>query len=72
MGIAQCLAQEGFDLALCGARAEAAAVAAVVDDLPGLGGEVLYVQADVGDAAARQRLVEAVRQRFGRLARAGQ
>ena len=31
------------------------------------GCEVLYVQADVGDGSARQRLIEAVKSRFGRL-----
>ncbi len=66
LGIAQCLAREGFDLALCGTRGSAD-VAAVVDVLRAIGPDVLYVQADVGDAAARQRLVEAVKERFGRL-----
>ena len=31
------------------------------------GGAVLYVQADISDGQARQRLVEAARERFGRL-----
>lgn len=66
LGIAQCLAREGFDLALGGVR-DKAAVAAVVDGLRTAGADVLYVQADVGDAAARGRLVEAVKSRFGRL-----
>ena len=66
MGIAQCLAHEGFDLALCGTR-KAADVAAIIDDLLTRAAEVLYVQADVGDATARQRLVDAVLARFGRL-----
>jgi NAD(P)-dependent dehydrogenase (short-subunit alcohol dehydrogenase family) len=66
LGIAQCLARDGFDLALCGVR-DTAAVAAVVDDLRAAGAEVLYVQADVGAAADRRRLVDAVRNRFGRL-----
>ena len=65
-GIAEVLAREGFDLALCGQRDEAA-VQEAVDALRGLGPEVLYVQADVSDAAARSRLVAAVRERFGRL-----
>ena len=66
LGIAQCLAREGFDLALCGTRA-AAEVAVTVDALRTIGPEVLYVQADVSDAAARQRLVEAVKARYRRL-----
>ena len=59
LGIARCLAGDGYDLALCGTR-EAAAVAEVVDSLRALGAEVVYCRADVGDAAARARLVEAV------------
>ncbi len=66
LGIAQCLAREGFDLALCGTRPEAE-VAAVVDALRTQGPDVLYVQADVGETAARQRLDEEVKARFGRL-----
>jgi NAD(P)-dependent dehydrogenase (short-subunit alcohol dehydrogenase family) len=65
-GIAQCLGREGFDLAICGVR-EAAAASEALEKLRGAGAEVLYAQADVGDAAARARLVEAVRERFGRL-----
>ena len=66
LGIAQRLAADGFDLALCGMREEAA-VAAVVSGLRTAGADVLYVQADVGDAAARERLVQAVKRNYGRL-----
>ncbi len=66
LGIAQCLAREGLDLALCGRREEAAAAESLAT-LRGLGAEVLYVQADVGDPQARQRLLAATEQRFGRL-----
>lgn len=66
LGIASALAREGLDLAVCGVRDEAAA-AASVRDLQSTGAQVLYVQADVGDRAARTRLVDAVRTRFGRL-----
>ena len=65
-GIAQCLAREGLDLAICGMREEAAAAESLAV-FRGLGAEVLYVRADVGDAQARQRLVAAVTQHFGRL-----
>lgn len=65
-GIAQCLAREKLDLALCGVR-DQAAVAAEVHGLRTSGADILYVQADVGDAVARRRLVEAVKSRFGRL-----
>jgi NAD(P)-dependent dehydrogenase (short-subunit alcohol dehydrogenase family) len=66
LGVAQCLAREGFDLALCGTRAEAE-VQAVVDSLREQGTEVVYIQADIAEGTARQTLVEAVKTRFGRL-----
>ncbi|MGB6431421.1 MAG: 3-ketoacyl-ACP reductase [Candidatus Acidiferrales bacterium] len=65
-GIAQCLAREGFDLALCGLR-DSAAVSEPVAKLRGAGARVLYVQADVGDADARVRLLAEVREDFERL-----
>ncbi|MGA2255713.1 MAG: 3-ketoacyl-ACP reductase [Thermoguttaceae bacterium] len=64
LGISQCLAREGIDLAVCGVREEPAA-AESLEILRKLGAEVLYVQADVGDAQARRRLVTAVEQHFG-------
>ena len=66
LGIAQCLAREGLDLAVCGMREEAAAAESLAT-LRGLGADVLYVQADVGDPQARQRLVAGVQRHFGRL-----
>lgn len=65
LGISRRLAQEGFDLAVCGTRAEAD-----VDELAGLraaGGQVVYVRADVGSAGDRERLVREVGERFGSL-----
>jgi len=66
LGIAKCLAVENMNLAICGMR-EASAVADSVKSLELLGAEVLYVQADVGDAAARMRLLATVKSHFGRL-----
>jgi NAD(P)-dependent dehydrogenase (short-subunit alcohol dehydrogenase family) len=65
-GISQSLAREGFDLALCGRRDESA-VREPLDALRTLGAEVLYVSADMGDRADRDRLIESVRGAFGRL-----
>jgi len=65
-GISLGLARDGCDLAVCGVRDEMAAAPAR-DALRAAGAEVLYVQADVADATARQRLVDTVRERFGRL-----
>jgi NAD(P)-dependent dehydrogenase (short-subunit alcohol dehydrogenase family) len=65
-GVAQCLARDGFDLAICGLRDKSAAAEALAA-LRKLGADVLYVPADVSDAAARHRLIDAVKQRFSRL-----
>jgi 3-oxoacyl-[acyl-carrier protein] reductase len=65
-GIAQSLAHDRFDLAVCGLREESD-VAEALATLRKLGSDVLYVPADVSDAAARRRLLAAVKQHFGRL-----
>src|ERR1700690_338513 len=65
-GCAEALAREGWKLAVCGVRAEADARDAL-QALRGAAGEVLYVQADIGDDDAPSRLISAVRTRFGRL-----
>lgn len=66
LGIAESLAAEGYNLAICGLREEA-----LVEDslaqLRQLGAEVLYCRADVADADARRQMLAAVRQRFDRL-----
>jgi NAD(P)-dependent dehydrogenase (short-subunit alcohol dehydrogenase family) len=66
LAISQALAREGLDLAVCGMRDERAATEAL-ERLRALGAEVLYVQADVSNTAVRERLLSAVRDRFGRL-----
>jgi 3-oxoacyl-[acyl-carrier protein] reductase len=66
LGCAEALAREGWSLALCGRRREEEAEPAL-RGLRGLGGEVLYLQVDVGDDDAPQRLVGAVASRFARL-----
>jgi NAD(P)-dependent dehydrogenase (short-subunit alcohol dehydrogenase family) len=65
-GCAQALAREGWDLAVCGVRSEQEARESL-DELRGLGAQVLYVKADIGDDGSPPLLVEAVRSRFGRL-----
>ncbi len=64
--MARSLAAEGWSLALNGVRAEAE-VAEVLEDLREEGAEVLYCAGDVSVAADRQRMLDAVRDRFGRL-----
>ncbi len=66
LGVALKLAADGFNLAIAGTAAEGEAAEAMAQ-LASAGVDVLYVQADVAVAADRQRLVEAVRRRFGRL-----
>lgn len=52
-GIAEALLREGLEVAICGTRPTC--------DWP----EVFYCQCDVGDAAARARLLATIRQQFG-------
>jgi NAD(P)-dependent dehydrogenase (short-subunit alcohol dehydrogenase family) len=66
LGVARALAREKFDLALCGVR-DSLAAAPALDELRQLGADVLYVQADISETAARGKLLEAVREKFGRL-----
>jgi 3-oxoacyl-[acyl-carrier protein] reductase len=66
LGIATALAREGWDLALCGTRAEAA-VAATIDELRQHGAAVHYETADLSSREARTRLVHALRERYGAL-----
>ncbi len=70
LGIARCLALEGFSLALNGMRAETD----VTETLKALeklrndeSADVLYCRGDVSVPEDRQRMVQMVRERFGRL-----
>src|ERR1017187_7283912 len=65
-GVAQALARDGFNLAVCGVRHESAAADALAA-LRQLGAEVLYCQCDVVDRDARARMMAAVQRRFGGL-----
>jgi len=65
-GIADDLAHEGFDLAVCGRREEEA-TAEALQSLRRHGRQVVYCRCDVADRAARESLVRSVRDRFGRL-----
>jgi 3-oxoacyl-[acyl-carrier protein] reductase len=66
LGIAQALAAEGWDLALCGQRS-ASDVADVVRSLGESGGSVAYWRADVGSPADRAAFLDQVMTRFGDL-----
>ena len=65
-GVAEALARESFDLAVCGVRDESA-VAQPLAALRAMGSDVLYCQADVAGVTDRQRMLDAVKARFGRL-----
>jgi NAD(P)-dependent dehydrogenase (short-subunit alcohol dehydrogenase family) len=66
LGITRRLAEAGFQLAINGRRTEAD-VAATLAELRKSGADVFYCRADVADAKDRRNLLDAVRQRFGRL-----
>ncbi|HTL43486.1 MAG TPA: 3-ketoacyl-ACP reductase [Vicinamibacterales bacterium] len=64
LGIARALADQRWNLALCGRRPDAE-VAAVLDDLRQTGSEIGYHRADLADDDDRARLVGQVRERWG-------
>lgn len=66
LGIAQSLAEDGFDLAINGVR-EAAHVADALDSLKKRGVEVHYCRGDVSVTTDRQAIIDSVRAKFGRL-----
>jgi NAD(P)-dependent dehydrogenase (short-subunit alcohol dehydrogenase family) len=66
LGIAQCLAKDGCDIAVCDVHEEAV-VAEAMDGLRKLGATVLYCRADVTDPAARSHMLAEIRAKFGRL-----
>jgi NAD(P)-dependent dehydrogenase (short-subunit alcohol dehydrogenase family) len=66
LGIAKCLAAEGWHLAINGVRDESA-VSEVLAELKSAGVDITYCQGDISDTESRQRMVQAVQDRFGRL-----
>ena len=65
-GISETLAHEGFDLVLCGRRAEEQ-VAEPLEALRATGRDVRYVSCDIADGEDRGRLLQETRDHFGRL-----
>jgi NAD(P)-dependent dehydrogenase (short-subunit alcohol dehydrogenase family) len=65
-GIADALAAAGFNLAVNGVR-DSERAAEAISALERLGAEVLYCRGDVSSADDRKAVVDAVRERFGRL-----
>jgi len=66
LGIAIELAKAGFDLAINGIRDESL-VKPVLEELTNCGVKVAYFQGDVSKTSDRLRMVEAVRNRFGKI-----
>ncbi|MEM9832374.1 MAG: 3-ketoacyl-ACP reductase [Bacteroidota bacterium] len=65
-GIAQALAKERFDVAINGMRPEEA-VTDVIDQLKQQGGDAIYCQGNIADIEARQRMLQQIRDHYGRL-----
>ncbi|MCC5939448.1 MAG: 3-ketoacyl-ACP reductase [Lunatimonas sp.] len=66
LGIAKCLAKDGFDLAINGMRAEEDTKDSL-NALRELGADVLYCRGDVGDQTQRADILGKIRTHFGRL-----
>ncbi len=66
LGIARCLAREGCALALNGVR-EQSEVEPVLTALAADGAEAIYCQGDVASAEDRSRMIQQVRDHYGRL-----
>lgn len=66
LGIAQHLAQNGFNLAINGVRDEQS-VEEVLEFLRILGAEVIYCQGDIASKEARTQMLDKIKTHFGRL-----
>ena len=65
-GIAECLAKEGFDLAINGVREESD-VQESLELLRFFGTQVIYCQGDIAHRESRKSIINKVRSEFGRL-----
>ena len=66
LGIAQSLAQEGYDLALNGMRSREQ-VEAVLESLKTKNNKVIYCQGNIGLAEDRTRIIEEIKTQLGSL-----
>lgn len=66
LGIAQELANKGFDLAINGVRPESA-LGNVLVSLGAQGADVIYCQGDLASSEDRKKIIRQVREHFGRL-----
>ena len=65
-GVAECLAKEGFDLAINGVRAESD-VKELLDNLRSYGVKVIYCQGDISSQKSRESIIDKVKKEFGQL-----
>ncbi len=65
-GIAECLAREGFDLAINGIRNESK-VNDALEKLRSFGVKVIYCQGDIRSSASRKSIIDKVKSEFGQL-----
>lgn len=65
-GVAECLAKDGFDLAINGVRDESG-VTDALDKLRSHGVKVVYCQGDISSQDSRKRIIDKVKEEFGRL-----
>ena len=66
LGIAKCLAADGLDLAINGVRPEEG-LGTALTDLRNFGGEVIYCQGNIAAASEREKILDQVKNRLGRL-----
>jgi len=66
LGIAQHLAKNGFDIAINGVRDESA-VAEVIKSLQGSDADVIYCQGSISSTEDRKKIIQKVKDHFGRL-----
>ena len=66
LGIARCLAAEGYNLAICGRRTEEQ-VQEILTELREKGVDVLYTQADIATGNDRARMLVEIQAHFGSL-----
>lgn len=66
LGIAKHLAKNGFDIAINGVRDELE-VTEVVQSLKEIGAEVLYCQGSIASSSERNKIIQQVKNHFGRL-----
>ncbi|HLF33533.1 MAG TPA: 3-ketoacyl-ACP reductase [Cyclobacteriaceae bacterium] len=66
LGIARCLADEGYDLALNGIREEDK-VKTILDELATKGIKVIYCRGNVGDRKDREKIISCIKENFSHL-----